>query len=118
MAGWLAFGATTGSSSGNTDFIVKHLIIKNKHIQYYDSYNMWSIFPQADATNWGIDWEGPVAEPDPVAVVQVLPVHSDLQQTIEEHLRGTIDPYMTSDVFGMDLYWQALSLVAQLHLPD
>ncbi|XP_059928273.1 uncharacterized protein LOC132472585 [Gadus macrocephalus] len=72
----------------------------------------------ADATNWGIDWEGPVAEPDPVAVVQVLPVHSDLQQTIEEHLRGTIDPYMTSDVFGMDLYWQALSLVAQLHLPD
>uniref|UniRef100_A0A8C5A4A5 Integrase catalytic domain-containing protein n=1 Tax=Gadus morhua TaxID=8049 RepID=A0A8C5A4A5_GADMO len=39
-------------------------------------------------------------------------------QTIEEHLRGTIDPYMTSDVFGMDLYWQALSLVAQLHLPD
>ncbi|XP_067259235.1 uncharacterized protein [Chanodichthys erythropterus] len=53
---------------------------------------------QIDVTNWGIDWDGPVAEPDSQAV-EVPETPQDLHQTIEEHLRAYIDPFMSSDVF-------------------
>ncbi|XP_016309000.1 uncharacterized protein LOC107663313 isoform X1 [Sinocyclocheilus anshuiensis] len=68
---------------------------------------------QIDVSNWGIDWDGPVAEPDSEAVeVPVTP--QDFHQTVEEHLRAYIDPFMSSDVFGVDIYLQALSLAQSL----
>lgn len=71
------------------------------------------MFQQIDVTNWGIDWDGPVAEPDSQAV-EVPETPQDLHQTIEEHLRAYIDPFMTSDVFGEDIYLQALSLAQSI----
>ncbi len=63
---------------------------------------MGIMFQQIDVTNWGIDWDGHVAEPDSQAVeVPVTP--QDLHQTVEKHLRAYIDPFMSSDVFGVDI---------------
>lgn len=71
------------------------------------------MFQQNDVTNWGIDCDGPVAEADSEAV-EVPETPQDLHQTVEEHLRANIDPFMSSDVFGVDIYLQALSLAQSL----
>ncbi len=68
------------------------------------------IFLQIDAATWGIDWEGPVGTPDPEAAVEVPLAPQNMQQTVEGHLRLHIDPFLTSEEFGVDIYRRALSM--------
>ncbi|KAA0712532.1 hypothetical protein E1301_Tti019072 [Triplophysa tibetana] len=65
---------------------------------------------QIDDTNWGIDWDGPIAAPDS-ATVEVPEAPLDLLQRVEGHLRACIDPFQTSEVFGADIYLHAMSEV-------
>lgn len=50
-------------------------------------------------SDWGIDWDGPV----PVTVTQPA-----LREMLEAQLQGSIDPFRTSDLFGVDIYQEAL----------
>lgn len=47
---------------------------------------------QTDVENWGIDWDGPVPEPDHHAGVEVPSAPPLLQHTLEEHLSSNVVP--------------------------
>ncbi|KAL0973697.1 hypothetical protein UPYG_G00209760 [Umbra pygmaea] len=66
---------------------------------------------QIDVSSWGIDWEGPVGTPDPNETLTVPEAPSNLQDEILSQLRETTDPFLTSEVFGVDIYITALHIV-------
>nr|XP_055033198.1 uncharacterized protein LOC129421585 isoform X1 [Misgurnus anguillicaudatus]XP_055036790.1 uncharacterized protein LOC129424213 isoform X1 [Misgurnus anguillicaudatus]XP_055051488.1 uncharacterized protein LOC129437378 isoform X1 [Misgurnus anguillicaudatus] len=70
-----------------------------------------------NSITFGIDWDAPVAVPDAIHEVHVPEPPLSLQDAIETHLRQTIDPFMSSDVFGIDIYIQCLSS-AQTYLAE
>lgn len=67
-----------------------------------------------DIETWGIDWNGPLPTPDSATTVEVpapLPV---LQDTIETQLKTTTDPLRPSEVYGVDIYMEALRIAQTL----
>ncbi|CAM4530378.1 unnamed protein product [Leuciscus chuanchicus] len=60
------------------------------------------------SNTFGIDWDAPVAVPDAIHEVLVPEAPPALQDEIEAYLSQTIDPFMSSDVFGIDIYIQCL----------
>lgn len=66
---------------------------------------------QMDFTTWGIDWNGPAPSPDTQALVEVPALPPGLQDTYETQLRSNIDPFRTSEVYGIDIYMEALTMV-------
>ncbi|XP_073803827.1 uncharacterized protein [Danio rerio] len=64
---------------------------------------------QIDITNWGIDWDGPVAAPDSEAIEVPVP-SPDMRHRVEEQLKANIDPFITTESSGVDIYLQAISL--------
>ena len=74
----------------------------------------WFFFLQIEDANWGIDWDGPFGQPDDQQQVNVPAAATTLKEQIEAHLRDNIGPFLTSDVFGIDIYIEAVRLSQEL----
>ncbi|XP_051977989.1 uncharacterized protein LOC127639797 isoform X2 [Xyrauchen texanus] len=62
-----------------------------------------------DFTNFGVDWDGPVPAMD-CGVVAVPEAPASLQEVVLEEVTHHIHPLMSSQCFGLDLYFEALRL--------
>ena len=86
-----------------------------KQVNYSLNISVYFIyFLQIEDADWGIDWDGPVGQPDDQRQVNVPAAPTTLKEQIEAHLRDNIDPFLTSDVFGIDIYTEAVILSQEL----
>ncbi|XP_077060990.1 uncharacterized protein LOC143759143 isoform X1 [Siphateles boraxobius] len=67
---------------------------------------------EVEMSDWGIDWDGPVPVEDPRQQTDIPMTQPALREMLEAQLQGSIDPIKNSDLFGVDIYQEAL-MVAQ-----
>lgn len=63
-------------------------------------------------SDWGIDWDGPVPLEDPFQQTEIPMTQPALAEMLEAQLQVSIDPLRNSEVFGVDIFQEAL-MVAQ-----
>ena len=72
--------------------------------------------PHTDFTDWGVDWEGPVAAPDPEGIVEVPEHPASELDVISRQLSEHIDPISASNCFGLNIVLDAIRLSETLTL--
>ncbi|XP_073718670.1 uncharacterized protein [Misgurnus anguillicaudatus] len=72
---------------------------------------------QMEADQLGIDWDGPVVtEIDQESIISVPEPNFSLKGAVWAKLQDTIDPFMHSKTFGMEVYQEAVRAVSACSL--
>lgn len=77
---------------------------------------MCFFFFKTDFTYWGVDWDGPVPQPEDVQSVEIPESLTCLQDSFLAVLNESIDRLMSSISFGTDIYQEAVRLCEAVQL--
>ena len=66
---------------------------------------------QDELEQYGLDWDGPLPEPDSDELIEVPSTESALNRQQTQELTEAIDPLRNSDCYGIDIFIETLLLV-------